>query len=334
MAMKTEFPPPAERVSVALPEGTQAGSGWRWHRPGLTAFLIGTASWAVATTVTAATRDDILVPTVIVAGSFATPLAIVVAHLRRADDEVGTRPSPAVVLEAFLGAGIFGLMLAALLESYLMPTRTGTFIVVALIEETSKVLVIVLSARHLRSREPLDGMVLGAIVGAGFAAFESAGYAFNAYVTTGTRGPFVSMVQSEIDRALIAPFGHIIWSSIIGGVLFGAAAGRPRFRLTAAVLGTFVGVVLLHGSWDQADEWAIVLIRGFTGGGWHPWPDAVAWTTQPTSNRMELFTVLYDGLLLLIGLAGTLWFVRRWRRYSRTERMLRRRTFRSPRAAT
>ena len=36
---------------------------------------------------------------------------------------------------------------------------------------------LLLVAHQVHHREPRDGMVLGAVVGAGFAAFESAGYA-------------------------------------------------------------------------------------------------------------------------------------------------------------
>ncbi|MCU1375419.1 MAG: PrsW family intrarane metalloprotease [Actinomycetia bacterium] len=276
-------------------------------------FLVGVAIWLVGTAVTSATKDIILVPVVIVAGSFTIPVAIVVTLLRRGGRPVGTVMAPGVVVEAFLGAGTLGLLLAALLESYLLPSKVGTSVVVGLIEETCKGLVIVLAARQLRSRAPLDGMVLGAVVGAGFGAFESAGYAFHAYISSGTDAPFASLVQSQISRALVTPLGHMLWSSILGGVLF-AAVGRPGSRVQTGVVATFVGVIALHVAWDLSDGFALMLASGFTREGWHGgWPDAAAWADQPTPLQLNLFNALYDGLLLVVGLVGTLWFARRWR---------------------
>jgi RsiW-degrading membrane proteinase PrsW (M82 family) len=316
----TELRPHDLPLAPAVTDGSPIASELRARRPGLAVFLIGVAVWSVASAVTAATKDHLLVPTVIVSGSFAIPLAVVVSLIHRRDVQVGTTLSPIVMLEGFLGAGTLGLLLAALLESVVLPFTSGTSIVVGLIEEACKGLVIVLVARQVRSRAPLDGMVLGAIVGAGFACFETAGYAFNSYVTNMNHARFLSLVETELDRALIAPVGHMIWSSILGGVLFAVAVGRPRYRLTAPVWGTFLGVAALHALWDQADGWAIIMTRGFTGAGWHlAWPDAVAWTTSPTHGQVNLFNILCDGLLLVVGLVGTLWFTRRWRRYRRAE---------------
>ena len=80
----------------------------------------------------------------------------------------------------FLLAGTLGVVATALLETYLLPAASGTFIAVGWIEEFGKGAVLLLVAHQVHHREPRDGMVLGAVVGAGFAAFESAGYALQA----------------------------------------------------------------------------------------------------------------------------------------------------------
>jgi RsiW-degrading membrane proteinase PrsW (M82 family) len=295
-------------------------SDTRWYRPGLAVLIIGVALWCVATTITAVTQDVILVPTVILTGSFVIPLTVVVFIFQREVAQVGSAPPMAVLVAGFLGSGTLGVLLAALLETYLMPSRSGTYIVVALVEEACKGLIIVLLARRVRSATTRDGMVLGAVVGAGFAAFESAGYAFDAYLRSGTKHPLGSLVQSEIDRGLASPFGHIVWSSLLGGALFAVAARRGRIRLTWSVCGTYLGVVALHTLWDQAHGWAIILTRGFTGGGWHlGWPDGAAWLDSPTPVQHQLFSVLYNVPLLLISLAGSLWFLERWRRNRRVQ---------------
>lgn len=280
-------------------------------------FVVGVAVWAMASAVTVITQDPLLVPTVIVVGSFAIPVAVVVSVLHREDSQVGSGLRPGVMLEAFLGGGTLGLLLSALLETYLLP-RTGTNIIVGFVEETSKGLVIVGAALKLRSRDPLDGMVLGAVVGAGFAAFESAGYAFNSYVSSGSR-PFLQLLETELNRAFGSPFGHIVWTALLGGALFAAEGGR-RFRLTASLIVTFIGVVALHAFWDQAYGWAIVLAQGVTGAGWHPGAfGGASWEITPTHVQLNVFNVLYDSLLVVVAAVGAAWFATCWRRYRRVQ---------------
>jgi RsiW-degrading membrane proteinase PrsW (M82 family) len=289
----------------------------QWRRPGLTIFLWGFAVWSITTAITAVTNDPILIPTVLLTGTFVIPIAVVVSLLHREETQVGSPLSPRVMIEGFLGGGTVGLVLSALLEGYLMPSRTGTYVVVGLIEETCKGLLIVVAARRRQRRTPLDGMVLGAIVGAGFGAFESAGYAFNSYIKYGTTHPFGSLLQSELNRALVPPFGHIAWSSILGGALFAAASDRVRFRVTPHLFGVFLGVVALHSLWDEAYGWAIIMARASTGAGWDlGWPDGASWLDSPTTFQHQLFTAFYNVLLLVIGAAGALWFIRLWRRHS------------------
>jgi RsiW-degrading membrane proteinase PrsW (M82 family) len=290
----------------------------RWHYPGLATFVIGLTVWITSVIITGSTKDTILIPTVIIVGSFTVPVAVIVSVFHREESRVGTGLSIGVMVEGFLLAGMTGLLIAALVETYLLPTKTGTFIMVGLIEETTKAVVLVLIARRIFSREPLDGMVLGAIVGAGFAAFESAGYAFAAYQNYGTHRPFMSLLQTEIDRAELSPFGHILWTAVLGGAIFAAAAGGRRFRLTRRVAGTFVGVVALHALWDQSQGWAIMITRGLTGEGWHiGWPAGVAWRQLPTTHQLDLFSWVLNGMLVLISTVGVLWAVYEWRRYKR-----------------
>lgn len=103
-------------------------------------------------------------------------------------------------------------------------------------------------------------MVLGAAVGFGFAAFESAGYAFNALFTRSGLSLW-NLLETEVLRGILTPVGHGLWTAILSGVLFATAARYGRPRLTGAVLGWYVlvavlhaliGLVILHGRWRQA----------------------------------------------------------------------------------
>ncbi len=306
---------------MAAPEVlVDTDSTHHWHRPALAVFLAGLTVWIVATAITAQTKDDILIPTVILVGSFLVPVTVVVAAFHREETRVGTGLSMPVMLEGFLFSGMLGVVATALIETYTLPKVAGTFIAVAIIEETGKAIVIVLVSLRLKSRQPLDGLVLGAIVGAGFAAFESAGYAFDAYIQYGSSKPFLNLLQTEINRALLSPFGHIVWTALIGGALFAAARPNGHFRITRSVVATYLGVVTLHALWDEGFGWSIILTRGFTGEGWHiGWPNAAAWVSDPSRHQLSVFSTVYNGALIVIGVVGIVWFVLAWRSYKRRE---------------
>ena len=127
----------------------------------------GVVTWLIAAIVTELTDDTILVPTVIIVGSFMVPVTMAAFALSRRRD--GYLTTEEVVL-GFLLAGTAGLVGAALLETYLLPQASGTFIAVGTIEELGKAAVLLFVAHRVVHREPRDGMVLGAVVGAGFAA--------------------------------------------------------------------------------------------------------------------------------------------------------------------
>jgi RsiW-degrading membrane proteinase PrsW (M82 family) len=274
----------------------------------------GAVVWALATAITAVTRDTILVPTVIMVGSFLVPATMVAFALTRAH---ATRLEPGLLLAGFFAAGTLGVVLSALTETYLLPTATGTFLGVGMIEEGTKGLVVVAVASMVGTRLGRDGLILGATVGAGFASFESAGYALSAVIGHADDHPIVRIVGTELTRAVLAPFGHITWTALLAGALF-AAAPAGRLRISRGVAGTFAGVVLLHAAWDATYGASIIVTRGLEGEGWSlGWPNTEAWVGDPTGGTLVTFRVVYDVLIAVNGLVGSTWAVRRWRRYGR-----------------
>ena len=93
----------------------------------------------------------------------------------------------------------------------------------------------------------MDGLLLGAAVGMGFAALESTGYAFTTFVES--QGVVTVSIAVTVLRGLLAPFGHGVWTAILGAVLFRQSQPQ-RFRLTGAVILAYLFVSLLHGLWD------------------------------------------------------------------------------------
>jgi RsiW-degrading membrane proteinase PrsW (M82 family) len=197
--------------------------------------------------VTVATRNSNLIPTVILLGSFLIPFVVTLFAAERIR---GINALQLVL--AFAVEGICGVLGASLLEADLRAS-VWMFIVVGFIEELVKGAILLLIGWRVMPKSPGQGALLGATVGAGFAAFESAGYAFNAVITAGGLD-IVSLVQTEILRALLSPLGHVLWTGILGAVIFGAARNHPRSRLSWAVPIAFIGVALLHAFWDSLGE--------------------------------------------------------------------------------
>jgi RsiW-degrading membrane proteinase PrsW (M82 family) len=223
----------------------------RWAPPWWAVFLIGLVLWAATFVVARMTRNVILLPTIVLLGSFLVPVTAVVWYL---DHDPSPALSPRRILAAFIIAGVLGVLGASLLEYWLVPGGNLGPFVVGLIEELVKGLFIVVVALGIRPFHVRDGMVLGATVGFGFAALESSGYALASLfvVQGGTLYlSLTSVVVTELIRGVLAPFGHGMWSAILGAAIFGTAARYGGLRLSWTVIIAYLGVSVLHGAFDS-----------------------------------------------------------------------------------
>jgi RsiW-degrading membrane proteinase PrsW (M82 family) len=120
--------------------------------------------------------------------------------------------------------------------------------VVGISEEAAKVAVVFLFASRRKGNWMLNGLLLGAVIGAGFAVFETAGYSMNAMFAG------VPAMQGVIfQRGFLSVGGHVIWTAIAGAALFMVQRTQkvnasdllvPRFFIIFAV------PVALHSFWD------------------------------------------------------------------------------------
>ncbi len=225
--------------------------GQRWAPAWWAVMLIGLLLWIATVADAFLTADLILLPTVVLLGSFLVPVTAVVWYL---DHDPSPALSPRRILAGFIIAAVIGVLAASLLE-FLLVLGPGLFgnLEVGLIEEFVKGAAIVLVAWGLRSFATRDGIVLGATVGFGFAALESSGYALaSLFVVQGghLNLSLQSVVMTELVRGVLAPFGHGLWSGILGGVIFhGARSGH--LRPTWGVLIAYLGVSILHAAFDS-----------------------------------------------------------------------------------
>ncbi|WP_017577834.1 PrsW family intramembrane metalloprotease [Nocardiopsis kunsanensis] len=127
----------------------------------------------------------------------------------------------------------------------------ATSVVAPVVEESAKgaVLLILLWRRRHEIDTYTDGVVYGGMVATGFAFTENILYFLGAFFEGNLAATFVL-------RGIVAPFGHPVYTAVIGvGVAY---AAMHTGRALAPVAGWFAAVVL-HGLWNGAAQ------TGWTG---------------------------------------------------------------------
>ncbi len=226
----------------------QPHSHWEWLR----VLLLGMGLFIVTTLVMFTTGNPNLYPTVILIGNFLVPVVFVTLLY---DYQQLSALSPATIAQCFALGGVLGVLGASVLEPLLIPVPSNpdqglalsSALLVGLVEEGCKILAVIMLARRRRHTAEIDGLLLGAAVGMGFAALESTGYAFTAFLAS--QGQVGASIAETVLRGLLAPFGHGVWTAIVSAVLF-RQSGPKHFRFTGSVILTYLFVALLHGLWD------------------------------------------------------------------------------------
>ena len=296
----------AKTADQAIRTGTLDRGGRQWLR----VLVVGLLLWVASVVVTFATANTNLVPTVILFGSFLVPVTFATYAFEQADQVV----TPQRIFAAFVYGGVLGVLGASVLEAaFLKQPSVATYLGVGLVEEAVKLAALWLLALRLPRYTMRDGIVLGAAVGLGFAALESAGYAFNALFTQDGGLSLVNLVETEVLRGILTPLGHGLWTAILGGLLFRTAAQGGRLRLSGALVGWYLVVAGLHALWDAARPVAVWLTLVLTA-------TPVQWALirmgrvpQPTQAQVHTFTMITWGLLLVDALAGVMILRGRWR---------------------
>jgi RsiW-degrading membrane proteinase PrsW (M82 family) len=267
--------------------------GWWWK-----ALLAGTGLWVVTIVVTILTSNVNLIPTLILIGSFLVPFSVVLFAAER----ISGSYSGTQLMLAFFVSGVLGVLGASLLEANLSAS-VWMFLAVGFVEELVKAALLVLVGRGLVPKTARQGALLGAVVGAGFAAFESAGYAFTATLSPDGLD-LASLLQTEVLRAVLTPLGHVLWTAVLGAAIFAASRDGIRFRYTWGVLGAYVGVSVLHGLWDSMGSLSAVLAILASGNAVVPALRYGFVRPGTVAEVRELSTVFYVGGLAVISAIG------------------------------
>lgn len=186
-----------------------------------------------------------LFPSIVLIGNFLVPVAFVsFFYVRREWFSVNM---PATAMCFFYG-GALGTIAASLLEPVFI--RELTFVsafMVGIIEEFTKLIGVFLIAKNRRYNSILDGIILGSAAGMGFAAFESTGYVFTAFLQSG--GSLSQTVFVTLLRGITSPVGHGTWTAILASALLRESV-KGSFFINKRVIKAYFTVVVLHGLWD------------------------------------------------------------------------------------
>ncbi len=190
-----------------------------------------------------------VIPGLIMVGSFAVPLTTLVLFF-----ELNTPRNLSLFRTVQLLAigGATSLLLSLFLYDVTPLLGILGDSAAGVVEEVGKLAALLLALRLVpveRYRFRLNWLLLGAAIGAGFAAFESAGYALR----IGLNVSDDAMLDNITTRGLLSPLGHIPWSAIAAAAYWAARRETSGFLETVKhprFLRMFAIPVALHAVWD------------------------------------------------------------------------------------
>ncbi len=202
-------------------------------------------------------------PAMVVLAAFAVPVTILIFFF-----EINIfRNIPFYkVMKYFVWGGGLSLILAILFFSLDINTDISTYfgaLMVGLIEEVAKAAIVAAFLfKSKKSNYILNGLLIGAAVGAGFAAFETAGYILRYGLSSGLE----TMLGVIKLRGFLAPGGHVAWAAIEGaGLMYVKGFEKldkkhlndKRFLLICLI------PIVLHGVWDMPINTPYYLLQIF-----------------------------------------------------------------------
>lgn len=190
------------------------------------------------------------IPALIFTGCFSVPFAVLILFF-----EINTPRNVSIfqVIKLLMIGGAFSFLLSFLLFDLFPLYKVYGASSAGLIEELAKICAVVFMGRNfIKSRHSysLNGLLYGAAIGTGFAAFESAGYALVAGLDNNS---FAALNMSIWMRGFLAPFMHITWTAIAGcayWLAFKECGSFWKSFIKVRFLALFVVSIMLHFIWN------------------------------------------------------------------------------------
>ncbi len=219
---------------------------WLWTR----IFIVFAATFLLLHICCTVFGNGIVYPGIMVIGSFAVPISVMIFFF-----ELNTPRNISfyTVIKYFLLGGVASLVLTCIFYDIFgsIENEWLNAVLISIIEEFGKLgIVVFLIWKNNDTKYALNGLLIGAAIGAGFAAFESAGYAFQALLENAS---YDDMVSNILLRAFLAPGGHVIWAAMSGYavMLVKWKTDSVAFIDQKAFWQVFWIPVALHAIWDM-----------------------------------------------------------------------------------
>lgn len=236
-------------TSATTPEEHEISSSW--PKPWLFSrvFLILALTFFFLYLATFLFQNLNALPGLIFIGSFAVPFSLLIFFW---ETNAPRNISIFEVVKMFFVGGVASIV-AALVIFSIFPVyelNIGGAIMVGITEEIGKLVIVAYFIKQLKVKFILNGLLIGAAVGSGFAAFESAGYAFNMGMQFGNEAMFTNIM----DRAWTSLGSHVAWAAITGAALTlvkGSAPLSKNHLLDKRFLKLFAAPVIMHTLWNS-----------------------------------------------------------------------------------
>jgi len=217
------------------------------------AYLLFLIAWSIY-------HNIILIPGLLILGSFAVPFSVLILFF-----ELNTPKNISIfkIIQFVIVGGVLSQFISLILYDVTSIYNAG------IIEESAKLAAVLILVNYNKKNQYkyiLNALLLGAAVGTGFSAFESAGYALKMGIISSA-----IMTDNIQLRGLLSPFGHIIWTAITASAYWMA---RPycKSAWTTLISYRFLKIyflpVLLHFIWNLPFEGPFMIkyvILGFIG---------------------------------------------------------------------
>lgn len=224
-----------------------------WHKPWVFSrvLLYGIIAWLIISLFSSLAADIgsiLLVPTAVV------PISLVLFFWEM---NVPRNIPFYVVLKLFIfggvGTGVVWFFIHLVISNDSIPKSNYMYwLIVGIVEELTKLVLVSFAIRKAEYRWGLNGFVIGAAVGCGFAVFETVSYVVNSLIAGG-----VSSAMTTLNiRGVTAIDGHVIWAAIYGAAL---AMSKGKQKLEAKHYGdstfliTFFASIVIHATFDYYD---------------------------------------------------------------------------------
>jgi RsiW-degrading membrane proteinase PrsW (M82 family) len=230
----------------------------RWPRPWafFKAFLGSIIAFAGLYYTVSHFSNPFGVPAVLMTGAFAVPCSVLVLFY---EFNAPRNFSIYQLLRLTLLGGVLSMVVCLFFFNYASGVGLDWMgaSVAGIAEEPAKLLAMLIVVKEARYRWTLNGLLIGACVGTGFAVIETAGYAFVSFMGDLQSGG-ATTEGTLFVRGLLYPLGgHAILSAIVGAALWRVKGNKPfewamlqqpRFLKLAAVS------VVLHALWNSPLE--------------------------------------------------------------------------------